>query len=438
MGFANFHMAASPSATSGCEWKSPDCFQQHIWNFLLLILLFSSQRTSAEGFRNPPAGAFGLGRAGGRIAQIDEASAVTHNPANLVELKEAEFSFASTIVYIQADYESPGGLSARTRDPWKALPGIFASFPIKDDRFAVGLGVTAPYGISNEWEPNGPFRYTAPHFTELKTINANPSVSLRLADNLTAGAGVDVMWSQLDLRQFYPWALVTQNPADADGLAKGKGDGVGLGGNLGLTWQVADRHRLAVTYRSPITIDYSGNFHLNNVPAVLGGGALGGDFKSKIKFPTIVSVGYGVQVSDTVRLEADVEWLQFSRFDSLPVGIQNPPPGIPANINQAWRDTFTAGLGGDWKFAPRWALRASYQYYQSPVPDKTFSPTIPDANQNVFTLGLAYQCQRHNFEIAYGGIFYDDRKIVGSQNPAYDGNYQVRVHLFAFAYRFQF
>ncbi len=91
--------------------------------------------------------------------------------------------------------------------------------------------------------------------------------------------------------------------------ANPKGDGVGLGGNLGITWNITDRQRLAVTYRSPITIDYSGTTEFNN-----SGGVPDTSFNSQIKFPTIVSVGYGFQVSDTIRLETDVEWVQFSRF----------------------------------------------------------------------------------------------------------------------------
>ena len=34
--------------------------------------------------------------------------------------------------------------------------------------------------------------------------------------------------------------------------------------------------------------------------------------------------------------------------------------------------------GFDYQFAPNWVVRAGYQFYQSPVPDSTFSPTIPD------------------------------------------------------------
>ncbi len=414
------------------------------WRAVFCVMLgggcWSLNPVHAEGFRNPPPGAFSLGRAGGRVAQIDDPSAVTQNPANVVEMEGAGFSFDPSVIYIRVSYEGtgPGAATSRTIDPWKALPNFYATLPILPNRLSVGLGVTTPYGLANEWEPNGPFHYTAPHYTELMTINANPTVSVRLTDQLTLGLGLDVMWSRIDLRQFYPWALVTGNPNSPDGEARAKADGTGVSGNGAITWKITEKQRLAVTARAPMDIDYGGRFNLNNVPPALGGGSSSSDFQSTIKFPTIIGAGYGAQVTETVRLEADAEWLEFSRFDSLPLQIQSPPPGFPTSVREAWKNTFTAGLGGDWRFAKGWILRTSYQFYESPVPDATFSPVIPDANQNVFTVGIGYHHRRHSGELAYGGIFYDDRHITNDQNPAYNGAYHFVVHLFAFSYRYSF
>ena len=83
-------------------------------------------------------------------------------------------------------------------------------------------------------------------------------------------------------------------------------------------------------------------------------------------------------------------------------------------------------------------LRASYQFYESPVPDKTYSPVIPDSNQHVFTVGLGYTYKRHSLEAAYGLDFYDKREIDNNQQPAFNGDYEVNVHLLSFAYRFAF
>lgn len=367
-----------------------------------------------------------------------------------MDLEQAEALFAPNVVYIHVDYDSPSGQSANTENPWKLLPNFFASLPLKGDRFELGLGLTTPYGLSNEWEQDGSFadptglRYQAPYFTELMTINATPTVAVKLLDNLRLGAGFDVMWSQLTIKQFYPWAVFPGSTGvEPDGNVKAEGDGFGFGGNVGLTWEIAKGHRLAVTYRSPISIHYDGDVNINNITPT--GAAVGAtpqsDFKTQIKFPTIVALGYGVEIGDSIRVEVDGEWVQFSNFKTLNLdagnnGILFPPTST--SIAEDWKNTYTVGIGGDWRFAPGWVVRAGYQFYESPVPSQTFSPTIPDANQNVITVGLGYTYKRSHLELAYGYDFYNTRTIANDNNPAFNGTYKVNVQLFAFNYRYSF
>lgn len=397
---------------------------------VILIILGASISGPAEGFRNPPAGAYNLGRAGGRIAQIDDASAVVQNPANLADLTEPQLLVAPSLVYLKVKYRSPSGQAVETVDPWKNLPNSFLAWPLAGKRMAIGLGMITPYGLSNEWDPSlsSPIRYTAPYFTELKTININPGIGYRLTDSLTVGAGLNLAWSQVTFKQFL-------SPALPQLYGKAKGDGYGGAGNIGVSWDVAPRHRLSATYRSPLTIDYEGHFVTKHSPF----GTTRSEFDTQIKFPSIVAVGYGFQVTDMIRLESDFEWIQFSRFQSLPVNIGANPLGVPSTkVRHEWNDTFTAGLAGDWRFTPHWVLRAGYQFYQSPVPDRTLSPTIPDADQHVLTVGLGWQGRRHGLEIAYGLDFYDDRTVTHNLNPAFNGTYEMTVHLFAFNYRYIF
>jgi len=411
-------------------------------------LLISQEAAHAEGFRNPPAGAANLGRAGGRIAFVDDSSAIAQNPANLVNLQSPEFQFAPSVVYIKVDYQSFTGATATTDNPWKFLPNFFISTPLKKDQLSVGLGITTPYGLSNEWKPSGSFadptglRYQSPYFADLKTINFNPTVSVRAGERLTFGVGLNVMWSQLTLKQFYPWAAFPGSTgAEQDGIARLKGDGTGVGINMGLTWQMTERQRLAITYRSPVTVNYGGQLDINNVTptAAFLGAATNSDFSTRITFPTTVAVGYGVQITDKFRVESDVEWIQFSKFKSLNLDVGRNAFLFPStSIPQDWKDTFTAGIAGEWKFAPGWTMRGGYQFYQSPVPDRTFSPTIPDADQNVLTVGLSYQTGQHTFDLGYGADFYAPRTITNDQNAAFNGTYKNTVHLFALSYRYNF
>src|SRR5277367_6549782 len=99
---------------------------------LILLTFTFAANLQGEGFRNPPAGAFDLGRAGGRIAQVDDSSAEQQNPANLVDLTNAQIQLTPSVVYIGVDYKSSVSPdSASTIKPWKLLPNFFASMPLK-------------------------------------------------------------------------------------------------------------------------------------------------------------------------------------------------------------------------------------------------------------------------------------------------------------------
>ena len=408
---------------------------------LALFTLISATLLHAEGFRDPTAGTFSFGRVGGRIAQVDDSSAVQQNPANLVDVTNLQAQFTPTVIYINADYKSPdGSQSASTLHPWKALPNFFAAVPLFDDKLAFGFGVTVPFGLANQWDtsssavsrPGGNLAYTAT-FAKLTTYNFNPSVAVKIGDHLQIGAGLDVMWSELGFRQYLPAGNIFPNLQ-----AHASGDGIGIGGNLGITWKITDSQRLALAYRSTMTVDYSGHADFENYAV----GLPSTSFKSQVKFPNIISAGYGIDLTDKIRLESDFEWLQFSQFKNLGIQVGNNALGIPSQtIAENWHNTFTTGIGGDWKFADHWVLRAGYQYFESPVPDSTFSPTIPDANQNVFTVGLGWHGKNNSLEFAYGLDIYNDRNInnpITSPDYASNGKYTFNVHLFSFAYTHSF
>lgn len=402
---------------------------------LLLALIGGGLTVSAEGIRNPTLGTFGLGRSGARIAQVDDSTALQHNPANLVFLGCADVAWEQSLVYASAEFTRPDGATTETENPWKPLTHLFAAVPMHDGRWAFGLGVTMPYGLSSEWEESATatFQRQAPRYAQLVTINCNPTVACRVSETLSLAAGLDVMWSQLTLKEYAYGPLPFGLP---DGSMKVQGDGVGVSANLAATWEVARGHRLALTCRLPMDVEYNGHF-TGELPAPLGLSTRS-SFRSEIHFPAIVGVGYGVEVSSKVRLGVDFEWLEFSRVESLPLDIGAPWPGVPPTVPQNWNDTITIGAGGDWQFAPNWFLRASYQFFETPVPDSTFSPTIPDADQHVLTVGLTWRSQRHELGLAYSRVFYQEREITGNQNPAFDGTYDFDVHLLAFSYRYRF
>lgn len=395
----------------------------------------------SEGFRNPPPGAFSLARAGGRRAQIDTPDAAYHNPANLADLRGIGAELSPTFVYIKVEHDSDTGQSGETTDPLKILPNAFAHFPIIEGKFAAGLAMTTPFGLSNEWDkegvfgPGGAYRNVTAWYTELVTVDVSPSLSWRINDRIAIGGGLDIYWSELTLRQYFPAVPAFGIPENS---VRAKGDGTGVGANFGVTVNLTDRQRIAATYRTPFEVEYDGDIRFSN-PPLLPGAAQKSSFGSEIDFPGIFGFGYGIELTDTIRLESNVEWVQFSQFDKLPLNAGQNAPYFPGGIAQEWDDTFTIGIAGDWQFHEKWTWRGGYQFYETPVPDETFSPTIPDSDQHAFTTGLSFATGSHRADLSYGYIRYNDREIENSGMAAiFNGKYEMNVHLFSLGYTYQF
>jgi long-chain fatty acid transport protein len=418
---------------------------QHMRVVTVLAVIGVTSSALANGFRNPPEGAWAMGRTGGKIAQVDDASAVTHNPANLTQVPQPEAAVSLTLIHTETEFSAPYG-STGTEDPWKFLPNVFVAVPLEDRRFAAGLAVTTPFGQSTVWDEAGLFRYSAPYSAELAVINVNPAVAMKVTDSVSVGAGLDVFLSRLDLKQWIPWSRVTGRPMSPDGAAQLQGDGVGVGANAALTVRPADGHAVALTYRSPVTVDYEGECELGGFPAGAEGAGLSrsSDFETSVEFPTIVGLGYGVEVTDKWRVEADVEWIEFSRYDALELDAgnnnlllnspQSASPTAPAVVRQDWKDTWTFGVGTDYAVTETVTLRAGYIYLQSPIPDETLAPTLPDADRHVVSLGAGFRQGRNRLDLGYAYSLIGDRDIGNNQNPAYNGTYETTSHLMSVAY----
>ncbi|MBN1268493.1 MAG: outer membrane protein transport protein [Kiritimatiellae bacterium] len=393
----------------------------------LLILLITMRLAIADGFRNPPPDAAGIGRAGVFIAHVDNLSGISYNPAVLSLIEGPAVGAGVTLARTQTEFDGAIG-SAESDDPWQILPNLYAAWPVDGSKnaLAVGLGITTPFGQSVEWEKDSIFRYIAPYYVRMRLVDLNPTLATRVGENLYAGISADVFLSDVQFK-----GLADNGPAPGDARLDLEGEGIGWGAHAGLLWLVSSGQRLALTVRSPVSVDYEGDARLRSLPAPLPGRA---DFETTIDFPTIVALGYGIEIGEAVRVEFDVEWLEFSRNESIELDTDAYDGVIPAEFRQDWDDTWTAGVSGDWKFTPGWILRAGYAFLESPVADETFAPTLPDADRHVLSLGLGYENGPHRCDLAYSWSLYEDREIRNNQVPPLNGDYEICSDLLGLSY----
>ena len=407
----------------------------------IAVAVLAAGGVFADGFRNPPEGAAQMGRAGVRLTRGDDPTTITHNPANLMDLESAAAVAPLTVAYTKVQYTSPMGMSEKSKDPWRLLPSVYASMPVEDGSCVLGLGVNTPFGQYTKWDTDGLFKYGATYYGKIQTVNVNPTLATELCRNVNIGLGADIMWSSLEFRQGLPWMPMPAGFSGPGSKLTFDGDGVGVGGNVGLTWQMSDRQRVAVTYRSRVTVDYEGDFEMTPMPPA---GSLPpvvtatSDFETEIDFPSVVAFGYGLQATEDLRVEVNVEWVEHSTFESLDVDIENNNALLLAavgttSVPQHWDDTWTVGVGVDWAFSPGWELRGGWMGIPTPVPDATMAPVLPESDRNVFAVGLGRMGDGSVIDVAYALTVAEDATVDSPVNPV-NGEYEFDSHLVVISY----
>ena len=395
-----------------------------IW---LIITVGLVNSTEANAFRNPPPSASGLAQDGGKIAFIEDASAVAINPANLVDVKRS-LQFSLTSIYGESKLSTPFG-SSRTKNSCDFLPNIFGVTPLLDGTVVAGAGLSTPFGQSVEWPQSSPLARSS-YYSRMRVVDLGLSLATRVTECISIGGGMDLYWSDIDLRS------TTHGVASVPGgrVVKLTGDGTAIGGNIGMTWQMTEKQRLALTYRLPFRVTYEGDTD------IYAPGVPSSEFETEIDFPAIAVIGYGIQLTDTLRLATDVEWVQFSNVDSLPMdyGMYNRNPAFATRrkIEQNWNDIWTVGMSAAWQITDVLTLRGTYKYMPSPIPDETLAPSLPDADYHLVGAGFGWHSKYHSIDVSYMYNFAQDRKVLtGGIVPT---SYKINSQLLSMTYRWCF
>jgi len=407
--------------------------------FALSFALLFGAFALADGFRNPPTGAATQGRFGGRIAYTPDASAVVNNPANLIDFTEPEVLATFTFGYSQMEYTSPTGQKLTSEDPWYVLPGFFLILPPEEnDRWAFGLGITSPYGRSSRLDDDNLFGFSTPYFTQLTSVEMAPTLSTRVNEKISLGFALNLLYSELDLRQNFPWALAAGVPGLPEGKTLFNANGAGIGATFAVTVQATENQRFAATLRTPIEVEYKGDLVVTDIPPGAPA-APESEFETEISFPLVLAVAYGIQVTERLLLETNVEWVRHSEFEQLNLDAGVNTPLLPSDsIPTEWEDNWTFGLSASYQLNPEWVLRTGYVYLESPVPSSTMLPTTAEQDQGVMSVGAGYRKDKHQVDFSYAIGIFSGRTISDNINPAFNGDYDFEAHLVSINYGYHF
>jgi len=275
------------------------------------------------------------------------------------------------------------------------------------------------------------------YYPKSEMIDLQPVSAVRLLGNVFLDVGRDAVTPSFASNPYF--SSYTLNLSD--GFEEVAADTKWAWENLNLDWRITKRQHVFATYKSPAVVENGGP--LTAGPMQSWTGVSANQINPIVEFPTIIGLGYGFKITDTISLETDIQWFDFSSDRSFDLSAENDPVlltmgGKSASTMQKPRDIYASGIAGDWKFADHWMLQARYDFFENPGHNSAFSPTTPEVNQHVITFGVAWKGKSKSLEVAYAMDFYYDLHAANDHAPSFNGTYGFSGHLLSLAYRFTF
>jgi long-chain fatty acid transport protein len=349
----------------------------------------------------------------GAAATSSDASYLAYNPASLAGVSDSDFAVNAVAIFpgsksaytsatTSAGTPTGGDLTPRGYISGAVVPA-FAFRARLTDQWAIGLDVSAPWGLKTDYPAGWAGRYYAEK-TQLLTINATPAVSWQPMPGLALGVGVQVEYAQgklttaidtgtLGALNGIPGSL----PGGQDSFAQLDGTNWTFGFTLGAMAKLSGDLTAGLSYRSSLQHDLEGplTFTLDSTGTGAAIRSLTGLFTDThatvpLTMPDMVSFGLRDRLADDWYGMIELDWTHWSRFRELRISAANPAQ--PDNVTTThWHNAMFGSIGFEYHASESLSLRGGIAYDQSPVPDATREPRIPDSDRIWLSAGVRYR-----------------------------------------------
>ena len=352
----------------------------------------------------------------GSAALAEDASTIFFNPAGMTELSGTQVMIGAHALRPSASVTDLGStatngfgtVSTGTNDggnPFdiEGIPNAYFAYPVTPNNdLWLGLGISAPFGLANDYGSTWLGRYDSIS-SELKTIDIAPSIAYAPTEWLSVGGGINVQYADASLVSAIPSPLTAGGPVVAtDGQQDLAGDAVTVGFNAGILVKPIDGTKIGVHYRSGISHELEGRIVITN-PVDAGGAVTTLAGNVGLDLPDVATVSVAQRVTDKLEVVGSVSWIGWENFDSIPVEFA-VGGGSTKTLN--YENTNAFAIGARYQLNDKWLLRAGYQFDETPTNDQFRTTSIPDGDRQWFAAGASYDIDEQ-WTVDFSAVYVD-------------------------------
>lgn len=319
-----------------------------------------------------------MGGAGAGLA-LDEA-AVFFNPGAVSFLKKNGVQAGAHGIWLKTAFNQAGSPNTEYNKSKIPTPlAAYAVFGSPENRLRFGVGVYTPFGGAMHWNEDWTGKYTVTSL-DLQAIYIQPTLSLKITDEIGIGAGLVYALGKVDLKKAVPY---TDNGVQT--TAQLKGESKDFGWNAGIFIKTVSGVSIGVTHRSQVTAKVEdGDANFFNAPASVQP-LLPSKFNATLPLPATSTIGFGFYPSEKTTLALDVNWVWWHAYKDLNFYYNQGDPTLSA---RNYHDAATFRLGIQNETTSFLTLRAGIGYALSPVGEGYVTPEVPDANRLLLSAGI--------------------------------------------------
>jgi long-chain fatty acid transport protein len=393
-------------------------------SLITAALLLPATLAMSAGYQLNLQGLRQLAMGGGGAATPWDASAIFYNPGALSNISGLQAYGSALFIMPKVQYAESqnGGLTARSANQTFTPFNLYVGGPIKKgSRLGLGIGVYTPFGSGLKWDDNWTGRYIIQEI-ELQSIFVQPTISYRINDRLSVGAGFVYAFGSVKLNR----AIPAQDASGNDGQAKLKGNANGLGFNAGVHLKANDKLSFGLTYRSRVNMkvkDGDANF---TVPTALASRFPNTSFTAELPLPEVFSLGVAYKPLDKLTLQLDFNLTGWKAYKEL--AFDYSAEVIPdTRAARNYHNRLATRLGGHYQATKMLAIMLGGAYDPSPVVDDYVSPDLPDANRIVLTGGLTVKPTKKLTILAVIEYVNSQKRNSNYVEANFSGRYQTKA-----------
>ena len=376
----------------------------------------------------------GLANAG-IAARAQDASTAYNNPAGMSLLVKSEILFGLQALYGDLEFNPDGQTSASGCSGGNSIGlipgGSFAYVNRINETWSFGVSNFSNFGLGLDYHDNWVGRYYVQEAT-LIGLTVMPSVSYRVDEQLSLGLGLNAMYGILDSD------VAINNITDGmqDGLLEYEDTTWGFGVVPGIMYELDKQTRFGVTYTSPIDLDFEDNPQFSNLGPSLGWLLNRADVRSLdlgMTVPQTLMGSFYHELNEKWALLGNVGWQDWSEFGKVDIDVDaNNDHHISKTAD--YKDTWSTGLGTQYKFAPTWTASTGISYDSEMLDEEDVTPTMPVAAAWRWGIGLQHDLSiattiSVNYELIYSGDVEMDQQR-GPLSGRVAGEYEdVMLHV---------